>query len=64
MACVYAYVIILTFLGPERRGRSMEAHADNDFAEAAGLNEMNAKYNDLAYRNASDSDDQQIRSVS
>ena len=36
MGCVYAYVIILTLLGPERKGRSMEAIADEDLAEATG----------------------------
>jgi len=36
MACVYVYVIILTFVGPEYKGRSMAAHNDHDLAEAAG----------------------------
>jgi SHS family lactate transporter-like MFS transporter len=34
MACVYVYVIILTFIGPEYKGRSMAAHNDRDLAEA------------------------------
>lgn len=34
MGCVYAYVIILTLVGPERRGRSMEVEQDRDMAEA------------------------------
>ena len=33
MACVYAYLIVLTFLGPERRGRSMDVEHDRDMAE-------------------------------
>lgn len=36
MGCVYVYVIILTLIGPEFRGRSMDVHADEDMAEAAG----------------------------
>lgn len=36
MACVYVYVIILTFIGPERRGRSMDVEHDNDMAEVTG----------------------------
>ncbi|KAL5389415.1 hypothetical protein DPSP01_002315 [Paraphaeosphaeria sporulosa] len=36
MGCVYVYVIILTLIGPEYRGRSMDVHADEDMAEAAG----------------------------
>ncbi len=37
MGCVYAYVIILTFLGPEYKGRSMEAADDQDLREAREL---------------------------
>lgn len=36
MGCVYAYVIILTFVGPEYLRRSFEVHHDSDIAEAAG----------------------------
>lgn len=41
MACVYAYVIVLTFLGPEMRGRSMSAKEDEDMREAAGEDAVN-----------------------
>jgi hypothetical protein len=34
---VYAYVIILTILGPEYKGRFLDAKHDNDLQEAAGL---------------------------
>ncbi|KAF1952328.1 MFS general substrate transporter [Byssothecium circinans] len=37
MGCVYAYVILLTFVGPEYRGRDLSAHADADMAEATGV---------------------------
>lgn len=36
MACVYVYVILLTILGPEYKGRKMTAEEDSDLAEAAG----------------------------
>ncbi|KAF2159579.1 hypothetical protein M409DRAFT_70902 [Zasmidium cellare ATCC 36951] len=63
MGCVYAYVILLTFLGPERRGRSMAAHADHDLAEAAGLDAMENAKHGATYREDSEVDDHQIRSV-
>jgi len=36
MGCVYAYVIVLTFLGPEYLRRSFDVQHDDDIAEAAG----------------------------
>lgn len=33
MACVYVYLVVLTFIGPERRGRSMDVEHDRDMAE-------------------------------
>lgn len=36
MGAVYAYVILLTFLGPEYLRRSFEVREDSDIAEAAG----------------------------
>ena len=37
LGCVYAYVIVLTLLGPEYRGRHMGVAHDVDLQEAAGL---------------------------
>lgn len=37
MACVYVYVIILAFIGPEYKGRRMDASSDHDLAEARGV---------------------------
>ncbi|KAK4506251.1 hypothetical protein PRZ48_004216 [Zasmidium cellare] len=62
MGCVYAYVILLTFLGPERRGRSMDAHADHDLAEAAGLDAMENAKHGAAFREDVEVDDK-IRNV-
>jgi MFS transporter, SHS family, lactate transporter len=39
MACVYVYVMVLTFVGPERRGRSMDVAHDRDMAEAVKRHE-------------------------
>lgn len=36
MGAVYAYVILLTFVGPERRGRNLNVEADTDINEAVG----------------------------
>ena len=33
MACVYVYVIVLAFLGPEYLGRSFDVEHDDDLAE-------------------------------
>jgi SHS family lactate transporter-like MFS transporter len=37
MGAVYAYVIVMTLVGPEYRKRSFEVANDNDMAEAAGV---------------------------
>ncbi|KAK0112816.1 hypothetical protein ONS95_014545 [Cadophora gregata] len=42
MGCVYAYVIILTFVGPEYLKRSFEVREDSDIAEAAGHDTIDA----------------------
>jgi len=36
MACVYVYVILLTYLGPEALGKEFDVHADEDMTAAAG----------------------------
>ena len=36
MACVHVYVIVLTFFGPERRGKKFDVAHDNDMADATG----------------------------
>ena len=42
MGAVYAYVILLTFVGPEYRGRNMQVQHDEDMAEAAGAEAIDA----------------------
>jgi SHS family lactate transporter-like MFS transporter len=36
MACVYAYVIIVTFFGPEKLGRQFDLENDNEELVATG----------------------------
>lgn len=36
LGCVYAYVILLTFVGPEYRNRQFDVAHDHDLEEAAG----------------------------
>ena len=36
MACVYIYVIILAFFGPEYRGRRFDVAHDSDLADVTG----------------------------
>jgi MFS transporter, SHS family, lactate transporter len=59
MGCVYLYVILITFMGPEYLGRSMRAVADRDFEDAAGreaiekglLGHQNGHHNGLNHEN-------------
>ncbi|KAI1101687.1 MFS general substrate transporter [Jackrogersella minutella] len=41
MGCVYAYVILLTILGPEHLDRQMDVGHDADAVEAAGIENVN-----------------------
>ena len=40
MGCVFAYTILLTFVGPERMGRNFEVEHDSDMAEVAGTSDL------------------------
>lgn len=37
MACVYLYVVLLTLVGPEYRGRAFDVASDDDMVEAAHM---------------------------
>lgn len=52
MGCVYAYVILLTFLGPEKLCRSFEVDQDSDIAEAAGHDTIEAAMKKIHQRQA------------
>src|SRR5204862_3333424 len=36
LGCVYVYVIIITFFGPEKLGRNFDVYYDRDVAEVSG----------------------------
>ena len=40
MGCVYAYVILLVLIGPERMGRNFEVEHDSDMVEVAGTTDL------------------------
>lgn len=46
MGCVYAYTMIVTFLGPERLGREFDAQHDSDLAEVANKRTAQARGDD------------------
>jgi SHS family lactate transporter-like MFS transporter len=50
MGCVYAYVILLTFIGPEYLGRSFEVKDDSDLSEAAGQSTIEAAMAKIHHR--------------
>ncbi|OQO07256.1 hypothetical protein B0A48_07826 [Cryoendolithus antarcticus] len=56
MGCVFAYVIVLTFLGPEYKGRSMGAAHDHDFEEATGRQIEDTDHDGFEKRHDSDED--------
>jgi len=43
---VYVYVILLAFIGPEYRGRAMDAKEDDDLAIATGQNRAGLRHMD------------------
>jgi len=57
MGCVFAYTIILTFVGPEYLQRSFDAEQDSDLAEAAGHDTIDAA---LRKRNGTNPDDIEV----
>ncbi|KAI9696765.1 MAG: hypothetical protein M1836_005127 [Candelina mexicana] len=46
MGCVYAYVILLAFVGPEYRGKVFGVAHDEDMAEVAGQDTMDHLFHD------------------
>jgi len=61
MGCVYAYTIILTFLGPERRNRNFEVEHDSDMAEVTHTNLRNHHAGQVEHGDNSSDDDKEIR---
>jgi len=46
MGCVYAYVVMITFIGPEYLGRRMDAEGDKDFEDITGGRKLGAAAHD------------------
>jgi SHS family lactate transporter-like MFS transporter len=60
MGCVYLYVIVLTFVGPEYLKRSFQVREDSDIAEAAGHDTIEAAMRKIHGREASGSDREDV----
>jgi SHS family lactate transporter-like MFS transporter len=58
MGCVYAYVIFLTFIGPEYLKRSFDVREDSDLGEAAGHETIEAALQRARGERESDPEDQ------
>jgi SHS family lactate transporter-like MFS transporter len=52
MGCVYAYVIVLTFVGPEYLRRSFDVAHDSDVAEAVGHDTIESSMKKIHQREA------------
>jgi SHS family lactate transporter-like MFS transporter len=52
MGCVFAYVIIVTFVGPEYLRRSFDVNHDSDIAEAAGHDTIESAMKKIHQREA------------
>ncbi|KJZ79472.1 hypothetical protein HIM_00941 [Hirsutella minnesotensis 3608] len=62
MGCVYAYVIILTLLGPEYMGRNLDLAHDEDAKEAVGANMLeNVSTRDSQLKTGHVEDDEEKR---
>lgn len=62
MGCVYVYVLILTFVGPEFMRKSFEVIQDEDMAIVAGHETIEAALARTHHRdiNGSDRDDEKV----
>lgn len=57
LGCVYVYVILLTFLGPEKLGRNLDVDHDHDMAEAGGQGGAHHAQQDSDYEQKSSARD-------
>jgi len=62
MGAVYAYVILLTFIGPEKRGRNLNVEHDADMAEVThrDLRNQGAIGGDRVHEDASSEDEKAV----
>ena len=61
MAAVYAYVILLTFIGPEKRGRNLNVEHDADMAEVTHRDLTHHHDHDVAHGESSE-DEKAVKS--
>jgi SHS family lactate transporter-like MFS transporter len=57
MGCVYAYVVLLAFVGPEYLQRSFDIREDSDMGEAAGHETIEAALQRIREREATEAED-------
>lgn len=60
LGAVYAYVILLTFVGPEKRGRSLDVDHDADMAEVTHRDLRHQQAGDVAHGESSE-DEKAVR---
>ncbi|KIW39543.1 uncharacterized protein PV06_08145 [Exophiala oligosperma] len=56
MGCVYAYLIIITFVGPEKRGRNLNVEHDADMAEVTHRDLRHQQASDVAHGESSENE--------
>lgn len=61
MGAVYAYTVLLTFVGPERRGANLSVEHDRDMAEVTHRDLRHQQDIDVAHGDASDNDEKVVR---
>jgi len=60
MGAVYAYVILLTFIGPERRGRNFEVDHDTDMAKVTHR-DLDSHAHEQGYEGGSSDEEKAVR---
>lgn len=60
LGAVYAYVILLTFVGPEKRGRSLNVEDDADMAEVTHRDLRHQREDDVAHGQGESSEDEKV----
>jgi SHS family lactate transporter-like MFS transporter len=61
MGCVYAYTILLTFVGPEKKGRDLSVEYDADMAEVTHRDLRHQADSDIAHGDTSENDEKVVK---
>lgn len=61
MGCVYAYTILLTFVGPEKKGRNLNVEYDADMAEVTHRDLRHQTESDIAHGDTSENDEKVVK---